>query len=715
MEAQRPDEARRGPDRRLVAIVALGAVVRLVNWSVRFGGDLGFNDSLYYSSQAAGLVRGRVFRELFSDHPGAEHGPLTALLMAPFSWGAEPHRWQRAVTVATGVATVWVVARLAEAVAGRRVGLVAGAIAALSPLLWMPSGLVMSESISMLLVALTLWALVEWGQSLSTRRSAALGALLGLGALARSELALMAVCVVLALVVANRVHLRRAIVAATVCAGVSIVVVAPWVAFNLVRFERPVLLTVNEGTTLQGANCDDTYHGSDTGGWSIFCADADPFMEPSVRTTADRERAAAYVRAHLGEVPRVVLARVARTLDLYGLADMAHQDVGEERPAWAVRVGVPVFWCSCLGAVGGAGWWRGRRRWPLVALMLPVATVLVTTVVFYGSHRIRSSAEPPLVVLAAIGLVWWWDRRRSLTSLLAVVAGAAIALAAIGPIRLTGDASSPPDTAALVAATEPTIATSSAPAAVGSSTSILDGGVEATLSLPEAPSRPVRVLVAGDSTAFYVGDALQAWAGDHPDHAASQLVWCDGCGFILDGRITSFDGSQYLTTSRQRFLEELPQLADSFDPDVIVLMVTVADIADREWNAAEGTLTPRDPRYVDRMREAYASIDALNRRQGQPTVVWVVPPVPATYFATADLGEADRYEVQHRVIRQVAASTGAVVCDLDAWFRAAGVERDTWWRPDGTHLTDESARRLVDEWLGPWLVRTALGLPTDEG
>ncbi len=32
-----------------------------------------------------------------------------------------------------------------------------------------------------------------------------------------------------------------------------------------------MLLTTNDGTTLLGANCQDTYYGSDIGGWSLFC------------------------------------------------------------------------------------------------------------------------------------------------------------------------------------------------------------------------------------------------------------------------------------------------------------------------------------------------------------------------------------------------------------------------------------------------------------
>jgi hypothetical protein len=36
--------------------------------------------------------------------------------------------------------------------------------------------------------------------------------------------------------------------------------------------------------------------------------------------------------------------------------------------------------------------------------LLPIALVLFTSVIFYGGHRIRSSAEPSLVLLAAVGV-----------------------------------------------------------------------------------------------------------------------------------------------------------------------------------------------------------------------------------------------------------------------------------------------------------------------
>ena len=41
---------------------------------------------------------------------------------------------------------------------------------------------------------------------------------------------------------------------------------------------------------------------------------------------------------------------------------------------------------------------------------MPLAAVLITTVLFYGAHRIRAPAEPAIVVLAAAGIVAVVDR-----------------------------------------------------------------------------------------------------------------------------------------------------------------------------------------------------------------------------------------------------------------------------------------------------------------
>ena len=128
-------------DRRaLRLLVGLGAAIRIVYVLTKWNRPLGLNDSLYYSGQAYQLAHGSLFRELFVNQPGAEHGPLTSLLMAPVSFGDDYVRWQRLVTLACGIALVWLLGKLGARLGGSKVGICAAGIAAVAPNLWMNDG-----------------------------------------------------------------------------------------------------------------------------------------------------------------------------------------------------------------------------------------------------------------------------------------------------------------------------------------------------------------------------------------------------------------------------------------------------------------------------------------------------------------------------------------------------------------------------------------------
>ncbi len=134
-----------------------------------------------------------------------------------------------------------------------------------------------------------------------------------------------------------------------------------------------------------------------------------PDEDTSQRAARQRREAIDFAREHLSSLPRVELQRVGRTLDLFAQRDMVRGDVGEERERWAAWSGIVSFWLLAPMAVFGAVKTRRRDR---AVLLIPVMIVLVTTVVIYGGHRIRSSAEPSIVVFAAMAIGYWLNRRR---------------------------------------------------------------------------------------------------------------------------------------------------------------------------------------------------------------------------------------------------------------------------------------------------------------
>lgn len=370
--------------------------------AVKWNKQLILNDSFYYSVQAAELAKGHGFVQPFTDQPGAEHGPLTTALLAAVSWGHDVVPWQRCVTVVCGIITVVLIGLVGRMIAGSRAGLIAAGIAAVYPNLWMNDGLVMSESVSVLVVVLWLLSMIRFMEAPTPRRAALVGAMVGLGALARSELIVLLPLVMIFtwVVLRGEIHRLRSIV---VVAGVTVLTLTPWVAYNMSRFEKPVTLSTNDGTTLVGAYCDDVFHGWQLGGWSLACVTAaspDPsVVDPSAVSAYRRSVALHYLRDHLSEMPKVEVARVARTLDLFGLGNLVFQDVGEERWRWASWAGIASFWLLAPMSCAGIRRLGKRERWLLV---LPCLCVLATTLAFYGAHRIRSSMEPSVVLGAAV-------------------------------------------------------------------------------------------------------------------------------------------------------------------------------------------------------------------------------------------------------------------------------------------------------------------------
>jgi len=229
-------------------------------------------------------------------------------------------------------------------------------------------------------------------------------------------------------------------------------------------------------------------------------------------------------------------------------------------------------------------------------------------------------------------------------------------------------------------------------------------------SLAPASSRPVRMLVVGDSTALYLGHGLAAWSLEHPQHALVSVLWCQGCGFVLDGTITSFEATSYMTQSNVIVKENLPVTIANVQPDVVVLMCTVDDVANRQWSAAEGVLTPADPRFRQHLVDAYREVTDSILGLGVPRVEWIIPPVPTLEWQEVEMRELARYELQHSVIRQVAREHGANVgvVDADRFLSLAGHADDAQWRPDGVHLTEQSAAWLAEQYVGPVVVADTL-------
>lgn len=406
----------------LAAIAAVGLVIRvaaMLRWYRAL--PLGFSDNFFYSQQANLLADGHGFADPFhwSDTGGAEiiasadHPPLYSLYLAVWSLlGFTGSTHHRLASNLLGVGTVVLVGLVARHLRGDRAGLIAAAVAAAYPPLWIADGMIVAESPYALLIALVALLALRLVEVPSLPRAAALGAGIGLCALTRSEGVGLLVLLVVPLVLALPLAWRHRVEIVAVAVAVAVALVMPWSLRNARHFAEPVPLAYGAGFVLKVGNCDSTYHGRLLGYWDVACIYDGPMLpDKSVAEKEARAQAMTYIRDNLDRVPVVVAARVGRLWHAYRVGQGIDFDVFFERRGRGPSVaGVgALYGAVALGAVGA---WSLRRR---VAQLVPfaalIASATLSAAVAFGITRYRIAGDVALVVLAGVGVDWLLRRR----------------------------------------------------------------------------------------------------------------------------------------------------------------------------------------------------------------------------------------------------------------------------------------------------------------
>jgi 4-amino-4-deoxy-L-arabinose transferase-like glycosyltransferase len=373
--------------------------------------ETAFYDRVYYEELAKGLADGDGFKAPASfgtpDAEDALHPPLTAITLAPVARVTGDNELAMRLTVAlAGTGVVLLAGLIGRELVGARAGLIAAGLAAVYPNLWMNDGLIMAETFGTLGTAATVFCAYRLVRAPSSANAAGVGVSCALAMLSRGELALLVplVAVPAVVLIANITVKRRLWLAGVVTASV-LALVAPWAVYNLIRFEKPVLLSHGDGGALAGANCDTTYSGPRLGSWHGFCyaGEGRHLREGSRSAEHARELALEYMREHAGRLPVVAAARVARSWSVYRPFQMVDDSVNEGRPRWASWSGLAMYWALVPLAVAGAVALR-RRKVPVVLLVGPLIVATLVAAAFYGLVRFRAFAEVSLVVLAAVAV-----------------------------------------------------------------------------------------------------------------------------------------------------------------------------------------------------------------------------------------------------------------------------------------------------------------------
>jgi hypothetical protein len=412
--------------RDLIGLALLGLVVR-VAYALLHGdslGQLGF-DAAYYHNAANLLASGNGFVEptfltkFAISTPGADHPPAYIVFLAAISViGLKSVLVHQLWSCLLGAGAVAMTGLAGCEIAGRRAGLIAAAIVAVSPTFWFNDALLMSESMTIVVTAALVYFAYRFIRRPTFTLAALLGVACGLAMLTRPEAALFVIFLIVpAALVAKGITGRRRIELLAVALGLVTVVTGPWVGYNLARFERPVTLSSGFGQTVYSANCHDTYFGPEIGYLSLHCLLTSPAFPPADESVQDerfRNLASEYAKDHKGQVPFVVFARLGRTFGFYAPVDQLRSDERDNHRELAVSaVALALFYASVIASVYGGILLR-RRRVSLLPVLAPVATVAVATIVTFGQTRFRAAADVPLALLTAVAVDAWLRRRTML-------------------------------------------------------------------------------------------------------------------------------------------------------------------------------------------------------------------------------------------------------------------------------------------------------------
>ncbi|MCU1387218.1 MAG: hypothetical protein JWL72_556, partial [Ilumatobacteraceae bacterium] len=398
-------------------VVALGFVWRVIALLTIAPAKVDGGDPLFYHTTANTLAAGRGFPEPLhwiaygTELKSAVHGPLFPLVLSFFSrMGGTTYFDHRMAAALIGAVVVLGVVLVGNAIAGRTVAVIAGVIASFYPNLWLIDGVLFPEGLMAALVVFTILAAYRWNDRPGWKLAAALGALVGLTALARGEGVLLMVLLVAPLILRNktlvtRERLKQFGLACVAC----LLVMAPWTIRNIRAFEVFVPLSTNSNEVLMYANCNDAYHGKFIGFWVFDCqerireAKGDPPGDEAQKAAYWRAIGLDYIKDHKGQLPEVILARVGRQWDVFRPWQNAELAPIEGRNENGARVGLFAYYALVAFGINGVRLLR-KRRVKLLPLTSQLLSVTITAAAAYGTARFRAPAEPVLCLLAAVGV-----------------------------------------------------------------------------------------------------------------------------------------------------------------------------------------------------------------------------------------------------------------------------------------------------------------------
>jgi hypothetical protein len=409
-------------------VVAVGAVLRVV-WALRAEAPVELRDPTLYLILSDHLAAGDGYRYGFGPDQGvsAYYPPGYPLALAGVAWLVrlllpgtvdifDVAIW---LNVVLSVATIPLVFVLARRLAGVRAGLAAAAVWALWPNLVFHSGIVLTETLFLLLLVALLVVLLgnpDSARAPGRARLVTVGVLFGATLLVRPVSIVMAPALLLLWWGAG---VRAALWRLALAGVATVAVLAPWAIRSSIAMDEPVALSLNMGDNL----CLGHNPGADGGFGDLgdHCFTAEGMARPeaeTVRQSENIDRALTYIREHPGETLRRTPNKLRITLendyDGLGVAeDFGASAIVSPTTRDVLRASANGFYLVVAAAAVVGGVLLLRRPDPArrgLFLVVAGAAQLVSPLATFGDPRFKMPIYPTLAVCAAVAVAALWDR-----------------------------------------------------------------------------------------------------------------------------------------------------------------------------------------------------------------------------------------------------------------------------------------------------------------
>jgi 4-amino-4-deoxy-L-arabinose transferase-like glycosyltransferase len=412
--------------RALVGIVVVALVARIAI-VLATPGFKAVSDAGDFDRIAVSLVRHGGFPESLltaSGGPTAFRPPLFPLALAGVyelsGTGSYATRLEagRMLEAVLGAVTVLLIALIATRMWNRRVGLLAGGIAAVYPPLWVAGMSLLSESLFIpLVLAAILAALRAREPPHRLQWAIASGALAGFAALTRGNGIVLLIPLAL-LVWGTPMRSLSSLRAPAALVAATVITLLPWTIRNAEQFHQFVPLTTETGYALAGtynpvSQSDSQYPAL----WRFPASQlttyfrADPRANEAQVSDHLTSQALDYIGNHPGSILRTTFWSVARAFNLTGVGVEDYLAPFQGYTKGLVDASVYVFWLV-LALAAAATLAGAASSMPKALWAWPIVIVLSCSI-FEGDSRYRSPCDPFFVMLAAAGVSLAWERWRS--------------------------------------------------------------------------------------------------------------------------------------------------------------------------------------------------------------------------------------------------------------------------------------------------------------